>query len=103
MRIKKNDTVKIISGADRGKTGRVLRVIPGKNKVIVERAGIVKKHMRQNPQEQQQGGIVEKERPVNASNVALLCQRCGRGTRTGYKSASGEGRLRYCKKCGEAA
>ncbi len=101
MRIKKNDMVKIISGDDRGKTGKVLRVLPDKNRVIIERVAVVKKHLRQNPQEQQQGGIVEKERPVNISNVALFCQRCSSGTRPGYKATSREERARYCRKCGE--
>ncbi len=100
MKIKKNDSVKVIAGADRGKTGKVLRVLPEKGKVIVEGVGVTKKHLRQNPQESS-GGIVEKERPLNVSNVSLLCQRCGVGIRAGCKvTAEGE-RSRYCRKCGE--
>ncbi len=100
MKIKKNDQVKIISGEDKGKTGKVLRVLPEKNKVIVERIAVAKKHLRQNPQEQK-GGIVEKERPVNVSNVALFCQRCNTAIRAGRKITSQGERARYCRKCGE--
>lgn len=100
MKIKKNDTVKIIAGADRGKTGKVLKVLPEKGRVIVEGAAVSKRHLRQNPQEQQ-GGIVEKARPVDASNVALLCQRCGEGIRAGVRVDPQGGRSRYCRKCGE--
>ena len=100
MKIKKNDSVKIIAGADRGKTGKVLRVLPEKGMVIVEGIAVVKKHLRQNPQEQK-GGIVAKERPVNASNIALFCQRCNAGIRAGYKQTSRGEKARYCRKCGE--
>ncbi len=100
MKIKKNDSVKIIAGADRGKTGKVLRVLPGRGMVIVEGVAVAKKHLRQNPQESQ-GGIVTKERPVNASNVALICQRCNTGIRAGYKLTPQGDSARYCKKCGE--
>lgn len=100
MKIKKNDMVKILAGEDRGKTGKVLRVFPEKGKVVVEGSAVVKKHIRQNPQEGQ-GGIVSRERPVDASNVALLCQRCGIGVRTGRKLTQQGERSRYCKKCGE--
>jgi large subunit ribosomal protein L24 len=100
MKIKKNDIVKVISGEDRGKTGKVLRVLPGKGRVIVEGIAVSKKHLRQNPQEQQ-GGIVTKERPIEASNVELYCPKCNAGTRAGYKQTPQGERTRYCRKCGE--
>ncbi len=101
MKIKKNDTVKVITGDDRGKTGKVLRVLPEKNSVIIERIAANKKHLRSNPQEQQQGGIIEKERPVRASNVEVFCQRCSSGVRVGCRVNPRGERERYCRKCGE--
>jgi large subunit ribosomal protein L24 len=72
MAIKKNDQVKVISGSDRGKTGRVLRVLPKENKVLVEHVGMTKKHVRANPQKNLKGGIAEQERPIHISNVQLV-------------------------------
>ncbi len=101
MKIKKNDIVKIISGEDRGKTGKVLVVMPGKNRVIVERVAVAKKHVRSNPAQQEQGGIIEKERPVDVSTVMLFCPRCNRGIRVGCKMTSEGAKARYCRRCEE--
>ena len=101
MRIKKNDVVKIVAGEDSGKTGKVLAVMPGKNRVIVERIAVAKKHLRSNPSQQEQGGIIEKEKSVHVSNVMLLCSRCNRGIRIGRKTTSGGAKARYCRRCEE--
>ncbi len=101
MRIKKNDIVKVVAGDDKGKTGKVLVVMPGRNKVVIERVAVVKKHVRSNPGQQEQGGIIEKERPVDAASVMLLCPRCGRGIRAGYRLSAGGAKTRYCRRCEE--
>src|SRR3979409_1199570 len=75
--IRRNDTVKVITGRDKGKQGRVLRVIPGKAKVLVEHVMLMKKHVRPNPQRNVKGGIAEQESPISISNVQLVCGTCG--------------------------
>src|SRR5215467_6972804 len=75
--IKRNDTVKVITGRDKGKEGRVLRVFPGEGKLLVEHVMMVKKHVRPNPQRNIQGGIAEQESAINISNVQLVCGTCG--------------------------
>ena len=79
MRIAKDDTVKVITGDDKGKTGRVLKVYPDKNRVLVEGVNFVKRHTKQRSRVQP-GGVVEKEAPINLSNVMVVCPRCGEGT-----------------------
>lgn len=98
FKIHKDDTVQVIAGKDKGKTGNVVRVVPAKNAVIVSGINIVKKAMKKRSQ-QDQGGIVEIEAPLNISNVAIVCKKCG-PTRTGYK-LDGDKKLRVCRKCGE--
>jgi large subunit ribosomal protein L24 len=98
--IKKNDEVYILRGKDRGKTGRVLIVHPGKNRIVVEGVQMIKRHTRPNPQRNIKGGIVEKEASIHISNVALVCKNCKKHTRIG-KSVLSDGRhVRSCKKCG---
>lgn len=100
MRVAKDDTVKVIAGDDRGKTGRVLKVYPDKNRVLVEGINFVKRHTRQRSRVQP-GGIVEKEAPINASNVMVVCPRCGEVT-IPKRSRLAEGRpVRICAKCNE--
>src|SRR3954466_9974756 len=104
MRIKKNDTVKVIAGKDKGKTGRVLEVVHSKGKVLVEGVGMIKRHTRPNPQRQIKGGIAEKEALINASNVMVLTSG-GVATRVGYKVDTTGGktrRTRIARKTGEA-
>jgi large subunit ribosomal protein L24 len=96
--IRKNDNVVVLSGKDRGKQGKVLRVIPSKGTAIVERVNFSKKHTRANPQKNQKGGIVERESPVPVSKLQLVCPSCNEPTRVGSKT-SDEGRARVCKKC----
>jgi len=98
-KIKKGDLVEVISGKDKGKRGKVLRVIPKEMKVIVEGVNIVKRHQRPNPR-MREGGIVEREAPIYASKVMLVCPNCGQRTRVGFKVVEGK-KVRYCKKCGE--
>lgn len=105
MHIKKNDMVRIIAGNDRGKQGRVLKVFPEENKIIVEGINFIKRHTRPN-QKLPQGGIVEKEAPIHASNAMLICPKCNELTKTGMKEIKDEAtnkvnRIRYCKSCGE--
>ena len=96
--IRRNDTVKVITGRDKGKEGRVLRVFPDDSKLLVEHVMLVKKHVRPNPQRNIKGGIAEQERPIPLSNVALVCGTCG-PVRIGHQ-VQGDRKVRVCKKCG---
>jgi large subunit ribosomal protein L24 len=96
--IRRNDTVKVITGRDKGKQGRVLRVFPDEGKVLVEHVMISKKHVRPNPQRQVKGGIAEQESRISLSNVMLVCGTCG-PVRVGHE-LRGERKVRICKKCG---
>jgi large subunit ribosomal protein L24 len=105
MHIKKDDIVQIITGNDSGKQGRVLKVYPEKNKIIVEGINFMKRHTRAN-QKLPQGGIIEREAPLHASNAMVVCPKCSKLTKTGMKVIKDEtknrtSRVRYCKKCGE--
>lgn len=82
-RLKKGDIVKIIAGKERGKTGKVLKIVVDKDQVVVEKLNIVKRHKK--PDAKAKGGIVEKEGPINISNVMFLCSKCDTGVRVGYK------------------
>ena len=97
--IKKNDNVLVISGRDRGKRGRVLRVIPDKQRVVVEGVNFIKRHTRPNPQKNIKGGIVEREAPLHASNVQLVCPECSAATRVGRQRLDDGRRVRICRKC----
>jgi large subunit ribosomal protein L24 len=97
MKIIKGDTVKIVSGKDRGKTGTVLRALPAEDKVIIEGLNLVKKHSR--PKKQgEKGQMVSVPRPLGASKVMLVCASCKEPTRVGSR-AEGARKVRYCKKC----
>jgi large subunit ribosomal protein L24 len=96
--IRRNDTVKVITGRDKGKEGRVLRVFPGDGKLLVEHVMIVKKHVRPNPQRNIKGGIAEQESRIAISNVQLVCGTCG-PVRVG-REVRGDRKVRVCKKCG---
>jgi large subunit ribosomal protein L24 len=99
FKLKKEDTVQIIAGKDKGKRGRIVKVLREKERVVVEGANIVKKAMKRKSQ-QDRGGIVEIEAPIHISNVMIVCKKCG-PTRIGYK-LDGDAKIRVCKKCGEA-
>ncbi len=96
--IRRNDTVKVITGRDKGKEGRVLRVFPNDSKLLVEHVMMVKKHVRPNPQRNIKGGIAEQESRIAISNVQLLCATCG-PVRIGH-DMRGDRKVRVCKKCG---
>ena len=100
MRIRKNDMVRVISGNDRGKEGKILKVFPGSNRVIVEKVNIIKRHTRAS-KDVPQGGIIEKEGPINASNVMLVCPNTSKPTRIGKDILSDGSRARVSKRSGE--
>jgi large subunit ribosomal protein L24 len=97
--IHRNDTVKVLTGSDRGKTQRVLRVFPDKGTLLVEHVRVVKKTVSSKTGRNTRGGIAEHESPIHISNVALVCPNCG-PTRIGHKM-EGDTRVRVCKKCGQ--
>jgi large subunit ribosomal protein L24 len=97
--IKKNDTVLVMAGRDRGKRGRVLRVLPARGRLVVEGVNVIKRHTRANPQRNIQGGIVTREAALDASNVQLVCPECGAATRVGRRRLDDGRRVRYCVKC----
>jgi large subunit ribosomal protein L24 len=98
--IKKGDTVLVISGKDKGKTAKVKRVLPRKQKVVLERINIAKKHTKPS-RKNAQGGIMEIEKPINSSNVMLYCPKCAKGVRVGVKRLKDNTKNRFCKKCEE--
>ena len=100
VHVRKNDTVIVISGKDKGKTGEVLKVIPKTGRVIVKGVNIVKKHQKPNKQNMQ-GGIVEMEAAINSSKVMLYCEKCKKATRISNKIMEDGSKVRVCKKCGE--
>ncbi len=96
--IRKGDMVQIIAGREKGKTGKVLRVVRDKNRIVIEKLNMVKRHTKPT-QTKPQGGIVEKEAALHYSNALLLCPKCNRGVRIAAK-IKGENKIRSCKKCG---
>ena len=100
QRLKKDDTVLVISGKERGKSGKVVRVLPEEARVVVERVNLVKRH--QKPRGPQgEGGILGREASLHASNVMLLCSKCNKPTRVGSRR-SADSAVRVCRRCGEA-
>lgn len=101
MQIRKNDSVMVIAGKERGKTGKVLRMLPDEDAVIIERVNLVKRHTKpRGPQ--QPGGIVEKEASIHASNIMIMCDRCNAPVRVGHKLLADGKKIRICRRCGEA-
>ena len=100
MKIRKNDNVRVISGNDKGKEGKVLKVFPTTGKIIVEKVNMTKRHTRAT-KDLPQGGIIEKEGPINVSNVMLVCPNTGKPTRIGKDVLSDGSRARVSKKSGE--
>jgi large subunit ribosomal protein L24 len=99
-RLKKDDTVIVIAGRERGKTGKVLRVLPEKDRVLIERVNMVKRHSKPKGV-QQPGGIVEREAAIHLSNVVPICGRCNKPTRIGNRRLNDGRAQRVCKRCGE--
>ncbi len=99
MSIKKGDTVIVLSGKDKGKTGKVLEVMPKDKKVVVEKVNIVSRHTK--PRQQgEQGGIIKKEAPLYACKVMRVCPKCNKPTRPAHKILADGKKVRVCKKCG---
>ena len=99
IQIRKNDQVKVIAGKDLNKTGRVLRVLRDKGRVVVEGVSFLKRHTRPNPQKQIKGGIVEREAPIHVSNVMIICGACGKATRIGHNVLADGKKVRICRSC----
>ncbi|MBM2805671.1 MAG: ribosomal protein [Deltaproteobacteria bacterium] len=101
MQIRKNDSVMVITGKERGKTGKVLRVLMDKDAVIIERTNMVKRHTKpRGPQ--QPGGIIEKEASIHASNIMIMCNKCNAPVRIGHKTLADGEKIRICRRCEEA-
>ena len=101
VHVRRGDTVGVITGREKGKRGKVLRVFTGKGRVLVEHVNMIKKHQRPT-QKLRQGGIIEREGPLALSNVQIVCTRCDRPSRTGVKILGDGRKVRTCKRCGEA-
>lgn len=100
LSIKKDDNVVVMAGKDKGKKAKVISVSPKSNKALVEGVNFVKKHMRKTQQDQQ-GGIVQKEMPIQLSNLMLICKRCNKPVRFGHSSLKDGSKIRICKACKE--
>jgi large subunit ribosomal protein L24 len=100
MHIRKNDSVMVVTGRERGKTGKILRVMPDRDAAIIERVNLVKRHAKaRGPQ--QPGGIVEKEAPIRLSNIMLMCDKCNAPVRVGRKIMGDGDKARVCRRCGD--
>ena len=100
MKVRKNDTVMVTSGDEKGTKGKVLKVFPENERIIVEGVNFIKRHTRVKKQGQQ-GGIIEKEAPIRASNVRIICPKCGKPTRVKIKILHDGSRVRVCRHCSE--
>ena len=99
LNIKRNDEVLVISGKDKGTRGKVLRIFPQRNRVIVENVNFIKRHTRPNPQKNIQGGVVEREASIHLSNLMLICPECQEPSRVGFILLSDGEKVRVCRKC----
>ena len=99
INLRKNDTVQVLTGRDAGKQGKVLKILREKNRVIVQGVGFTKKHTRPNPQRNIKGGIAEREAPIHASNVMIVCGECNKRTRIGHKVMTDGTKARICRRC----
>jgi large subunit ribosomal protein L24 len=97
--IRRNDTVLVTAGKDRGKRGRVLKTMPATNRLLVEGVNFVSRHTRPNPSKNIKGGIMKREAPLHASNVQLVCPECGKRTRIGHRTLEDGRKVRTCRKC----
>lgn len=100
LKIKKNDNVMILTGKDKGKTGKVLSVFPKKERAFVQGLNLVKKHTRKT-KDDQQGGIIQKESSISVSNLMIVCQKCSKPSRIGFSTLSDGTKVRICRKCKE--
>ena len=97
--IRRNDNVVVITGKDAGKRGRVLKVVPVKNRLIIEGVNLIKRHTKPNPGKNIKGGVVEREASLHASNVQLVCPECSKMTRVGHRILNDGRKVRICRKC----
>jgi large subunit ribosomal protein L24 len=102
INVKRNDRVMVIAGKDKGRSGRVIEVQPRKHKVLVEGINVVKRHMKADSRRGVQGGILDRESPIDVSNIMLICPHCSSPTRVGHQVLGDGKRIRACKKCGAA-
>ncbi|HEY33478.1 MAG TPA: 50S ribosomal protein L24 [Dehalococcoidia bacterium] len=100
MKIRKNDNVLVVTGKDKGKKGRVRFAYPKKNRILVEGVNFIKMHSRARAQ-MRQAGIIEREAPINVSNVMLVCSRCNRPVRVGFRKLEDGRKVRICRACNE--
>ena len=101
MKVKKNDLVKVISGNYKGMEGKILKVFPSRDRIIVEKVHLVKRHLRKQGGQIQSGGIVEKEASIHASDVMLICPKCNKPTRAAISLLADGSKARQCKRCKE--
>jgi large subunit ribosomal protein L24 len=97
--IRRNDNVVVLAGKDAGKRGRVLKVLPEKNRLIIEGVNLIKRHTKPNPGKNIKGGVVQREASLNASNVQLVCPECGAQARVGHQVLADGRKVRICRKC----
>jgi len=97
--IKKNDLVMVVAGKDKGKTGKVLNIIKKKDRLVVEKVNMIKKHVK--PSQKSKGGIMERESPIHISNVMIYCEKCSKPVRVGKKELEDKRKVRFCKRCEE--
>ena len=97
--VRRNDTVIVIAGKNRSKRGRVLKLLPERNRVVVEGVNLIKRHTRPNPSRNIKGGVVEREASLHASNLQLVCPECGAQTRVGRRLLGDGRKVRICRKC----
>jgi large subunit ribosomal protein L24 len=103
LKIHKGDQVRILSGKEAGKTGKVMRVDREAGKVYIERLNMLKRHTKPHPKKNPQGGVIEREAPMDVSNVMVMCPACGQATRVGYRLRADGGKVRVCRRanCGK--
>jgi len=97
--VKRNDTVLVLAGKSKGRTGRVLRVFPAEGRAIVEGVNFIRKHTKANPQKNIKGGVLERESPIDLSNLMPVCGECGKPTRVGHKILDDGKKVRVCRRC----
>ncbi|HOJ71889.1 MAG TPA: 50S ribosomal protein L24 [Syntrophorhabdaceae bacterium] len=97
--IRKNDLVMVTTGKDKGKTGKVLRIIKKKDRAVVEKVNMIKRHVK--PSQKSKGGIMERESPIHISNLMIYCEKCSKPVRVGRKILEDGKKVRFCKKCNE--
>jgi large subunit ribosomal protein L24 len=102
INLHKNDLVEVISGKDSGKQGKILKVIPEKNRLVVQGVGLMKRHTKPNPQRGIKGGIAEREAAIHASNVMIVCGECNERTRIGHQTLADGKKVRVCRSCSGA-